>query len=74
MLVVLSHGMLLLLVSFTFARCLNLIPLSALAAVLLMVGFKLTKPVLYKTQLVKWVGRSFCLSSSPSWPSCSRTC
>lgn len=44
------HGFLLLM-SFVFlANILNLIPLAALAAVLLVVGFKLTKPMLYKSQ------------------------
>ncbi len=45
------HGLFLLLSVLFLASFLNLIPLSALAAVLLVVGFKLTKPVLYKTQL-----------------------
>jgi MFS superfamily sulfate permease-like transporter len=44
------HGLLLLLSVLFLARVLNYIPLSALAAVLLMVGFKLTKPSLYKAQ------------------------
>ena len=44
------HGLLLLLSVLFLARLLNLIPLSALAAVLLVVGFKLTKPTLYRTQ------------------------
>lgn len=45
------HGLLLMLSVLFLASFLNLIPLSALAAVLLVVGFKLTKPVLYKAQL-----------------------
>lgn len=45
------HGVLLLLSVVFFANFLNLIPLSALAAVLLVVGFKLTKPALYKAQI-----------------------
>ncbi|WP_299820333.1 SulP family inorganic anion transporter [uncultured Pontibacter sp.] len=45
------HGLLLLLSVLFLSNYLNLIPLSALAAVLLMVGFKLTKPSLYKSQL-----------------------
>ncbi|MBC5994425.1 SulP family inorganic anion transporter [Pontibacter cellulosilyticus] len=45
------HGILLLLSVLFLANFLNLIPLSALAAVLLVVGFKLTKPALYKSQL-----------------------
>ncbi|MBC6988814.1 SulP family inorganic anion transporter [Hymenobacter sp. BT491] len=44
------HGLLLLMSILFLAPFLNLIPLSALAAVLLMVGFKLTKPALYRTQ------------------------
>jgi MFS superfamily sulfate permease-like transporter len=44
------HGMLLLASLLFLASVLNLIPLAALAAVLLVVGFKLTKPVLYRTQ------------------------
>ncbi|MDX5419211.1 MAG: SulP family inorganic anion transporter [Hymenobacteraceae bacterium] len=45
------HGLLLLLSVLFLANFLNLIPLSALAAVLLTVGYKLTKPSLYKSQL-----------------------
>ncbi|MCB2378949.1 SulP family inorganic anion transporter [Hymenobacter sp. BT635] len=44
------HGLLLLGSLLFLASVLNLIPLSALAAVLLMVGFKLTKPALFRTQ------------------------
>jgi MFS superfamily sulfate permease-like transporter len=44
------HGLLLLMSVFFLAQYINLVPLSALAAVLLMVGFKLTKPALYKSQ------------------------
>ncbi|UYZ60790.1 SulP family inorganic anion transporter [Hymenobacter latericus] len=44
------HGTLLLLAVLFLEDALNLIPLSALAAVLLMVGYKLTKPGLYLTQ------------------------
>ncbi|TGE08352.1 SulP family inorganic anion transporter [Hymenobacter fodinae] len=44
------HGTLLLLSLLFLAPMLNWIPLSALAAVLLVVGFRLTKPVLYRTQ------------------------
>jgi MFS superfamily sulfate permease-like transporter len=44
------HGLLLLASLLFLGRILNLIPLSALAAVLLLVGFKLTKPALYRTQ------------------------
>ncbi|KAA9345900.1 SulP family inorganic anion transporter [Adhaeribacter soli] len=45
------HGVLLLLSLLLLSNILNLIPLSALAAVLLVVGYKLTKPVLYKMQI-----------------------
>jgi len=44
------HGLLLLFAVFFLSSFINQVPLSALAAVLLMVGFKLTKPVLYKKQ------------------------
>jgi MFS superfamily sulfate permease-like transporter len=44
------HGMLLLASLLFLGRILNLIPLSALAAVLLLVGYKLTKPALYRGQ------------------------
>jgi MFS superfamily sulfate permease-like transporter len=45
------HGVFLALSVFLLAGLMNQIPLSALAAVLLVVGFKLTKPVLYRSQL-----------------------
>nr|WP_317131337.1 SulP family inorganic anion transporter [Pontibacter mangrovi] len=45
------HGSFLALSVFLLASLMNQIPLSALAAVLLVVGFKLTKPALYKAQL-----------------------
>jgi MFS superfamily sulfate permease-like transporter len=44
------HGLLLLFSVFFLSVYINQVPLSALAAVLLMVGFKLTKPMLYKSQ------------------------
>ena len=44
------HGLLLLTSLLFLGSILNMIPLSALAAVLLMVGFKLTKPALYRAQ------------------------
>ncbi|MBF9254203.1 SulP family inorganic anion transporter [Pontibacter sp. 172403-2] len=44
------HGLFLLLSVLFLAGFMNQIPLSALAAVLLVVGFKLTKPSLYKSQ------------------------
>jgi len=43
------HGVLLLTSVAFFPQIMNLIPLASLAAVLLVVGFKLTKPKLYKT-------------------------
>jgi MFS superfamily sulfate permease-like transporter len=42
------HGVLLLVSVVAIPRLLNLIPLASLAAVLLMIGFKLTKPKLYR--------------------------
>ncbi len=53
---VIFHGILLAASVIFFPEFLNLIPLSALAAVLLMVGFKLTKPDIYKSLYAK--GRS----------------
>ncbi|RNI28118.1 SulP family inorganic anion transporter [Rufibacter immobilis] len=44
------HGVFLLLSILFLTSVLRLVPLAALAAVLLVVGFKLTKPALYKTQ------------------------
>lgn len=44
------HGLLLLISLLFLGAVLNLIPLSALAAVLLLVGFKLTTPALYRKQ------------------------
>ncbi|UOG76485.1 SulP family inorganic anion transporter [Hymenobacter tibetensis] len=44
------HGLLLLISLLFLETILNKIPLSALAAVLLVVGYKLTKPALYQTQ------------------------
>ena len=44
------HGILLLISLLFLGTVLNLIPLAALAAVLLVVGFKLTKPALYRQQ------------------------
>jgi MFS superfamily sulfate permease-like transporter len=41
------HGIWLILALFLFPEWINLIPYSALAAILLVVGYKLTKPVLY---------------------------
>lgn len=42
------HGFFLLLSALTLASVLNMIPLAALAAILLMVGYKLTKPSIFK--------------------------
>ena len=44
------HGILLLMSLLFLGSVLNMIPLAALAAVLLLVGFKLTKPALYRQQ------------------------
>ncbi len=42
------HGVFLLISAITIAGVLNMIPLASLAAILLMVGYKLTKPELYQ--------------------------
>lgn len=42
------HGFFLLISAVTIARILNMIPLASLAAILLMVGYKLAKPSLFK--------------------------
>ena len=42
------HGIFLLISAITIASVLNMIPLASLAAVLLMVGYKLAKPMLFK--------------------------
>ncbi len=42
------HGVFLLISAITIAGLLNMIPLASLAAILLMVGYKLAKPVLFK--------------------------
>lgn len=42
------HGIFLLISATTIAQFLNLIPLASLAAILIMIGYKLTKPVLFK--------------------------
>jgi MFS superfamily sulfate permease-like transporter len=44
------HGIMLLLAVLVFAPFLNQIPLAALASILLMVGYKLSKPTLYRSQ------------------------
>lgn len=44
------HGVWLMLIVFAFPSLLELIPLSALAAILLLVGFKLASPVLWREQ------------------------
>ena len=43
------HGILLLVCAMTIPHILNLIPLASLAAILLLVGYKLAKPALFKT-------------------------
>ena len=42
------HGVFLLISAITIAALLNMIPLASLAAILIMVGYKLAKPVLFK--------------------------
>ena len=42
------HGVFLLISALTIASLMNMIPLASLAAILLMVGYKLAKPVLFK--------------------------
>ena len=42
------HGVFLLISAITIASIMNMIPLASLAAILLMVGYKLAKPVLFK--------------------------
>ncbi|MFI5203483.1 MAG: SulP family inorganic anion transporter [Flavobacteriales bacterium] len=44
-----THGIILLLSAVFIPRFLNLVPLASLAAILFVVGFKLTKPSLYKS-------------------------
>ncbi|MEO9475883.1 MAG: SulP family inorganic anion transporter [Cyclobacteriaceae bacterium] len=51
------HGFLLLTSVTLFPKFLNLIPLSALAAVLLMVGYKLAKPSLFKSMYAQGVNQ-----------------
>ncbi len=50
------HGILLVVAVLVFPGIMNQIPLSALAAVLILVGYKLTKPALYRQQFA--MGRS----------------
>ena len=52
------HGILLLLAVLFFVQLMNMIPLSALAAILIVTGFKLTHPKLFK-QLYQKAGNSF---------------
>ena len=47
------HGILLLVSAMTIPNILNLIPLSSLAAILLLVGYKLAKPALFKEMWAK---------------------
>ncbi|MDQ3394553.1 MAG: SulP family inorganic anion transporter, partial [Bacteroidota bacterium] len=51
------HGILLIGCVMFIPKLLNMIPLSALAAILLMVGFKLTNPGLYRSQLKRGKGQ-----------------
>lgn len=53
------HGFLLLLSAFAFAGVLNRVPLAALAAVLLQVGYKLASPQLFRSVVAK--GKSYAL-------------
>lgn len=46
------HGILLLLAVVAFPGLMNMIPLAALAAILVLLGYKLTKPALYKQQFL----------------------
>ena len=48
-----THGVLLLLAVVLFVPLMNMIPLSALAAILILTGFKLTHPKLFKQMLAK---------------------
>lgn len=52
----LMHGILILLSAFLIPGILNLVPLSSLAAILFVVGFKLAKPAIFRQMLKK--GRS----------------
>lgn len=52
------HGFFLLISAITIASVLNMIPLSSLAAILFMVGYKLAKPSLFK-QMFKLGGEQF---------------
>ena len=52
------HGVFLLISALTIANVLNMIPLASLAAILLMVGYKLAKPALFK-QMYKLGGEQF---------------
>jgi MFS superfamily sulfate permease-like transporter len=51
------HGILLLLSVITIPRILNMIPLGVLAAVLLVVGYKLAKPALFKKMYKEGLGQ-----------------
>ncbi|MDA1343377.1 MAG: SulP family inorganic anion transporter [Proteobacteria bacterium] len=52
------HGVFLLISAMTIAGLLNMIPLASLAAILIMVGYKLAKPALFK-QMYKLGGEQF---------------
>jgi MFS superfamily sulfate permease-like transporter len=54
-----SHGLILLIALLTIPGFLNLIPLSCLAAILLLVGYKLTKFSLYKEMYAKGISQFF---------------
>jgi MFS superfamily sulfate permease-like transporter len=52
-----SHGIILLLMVLLFPNILQLIPLSSLAAILIVIGFKLSSPMLYKEIYSKGVNQ-----------------
>lgn len=54
-----SHGVILMIAVLLFPGLLSLIPLSSLAGLLIMVGFKLTKPALYKEMFRKGMSQFF---------------
>ena len=60
------HGFLLLISAITIASVLNLIPLASLAAILLMVGYKLAKPSLFKQMWGARPRKMCCCGTSPS--------